>query len=511
MSSFGEIASGSKGYSAWALDVEHALGDGNPAQGPQYIIFKDGASSYKARSGLTGKIPSWGSDSNACDLINNAIDDLYDTSDADSGNRIGGTIWFAPGYYYIDDTIYIKEDVQLTGGIRGGRESVKILLEDGADCTMIRNPTVTGYPYIYGMAISGLTLDGNRANQTDNTIDGIAIQNPGFLRIENVCVTNIRRNGIRIWGADNAGEHTKILNSLIYNCGVAGVVDGDGVKVEYYQYDVDIENCKIHHCEGNGIRHDTGGWITGNSIWHNTERGIMVGEGGGTGLYHIQDNIVDNNKLSAIYLYNTCLDSVITGNTMAAGATCTRYGIYLRDCNNIILKNNIARDRQDTPTQTVGFYIDTGCSKITMKGNRAYGNTADQYRFYSGTDSEWDGHKGCPNTLDLSGAAVSNEFIMHTQQDLYVTMVTILYAEASSADAGVTISIGSMPGHSPTYLYTGTSEVSKALWYTKKLIGTDLANHTVAAGDTIVCSTAGGKVGTGAVRFIVDYLTGLTI
>ena len=102
--------------------------------------------------------------------------------------------------------------------------------------------------------------------------------------------------------------------------------------------------------------------------------------------------------------------------------------------------------------------------------------------------------------MDLSGGAVSNVIILHTSRACTLLKAIILYTEASSADAGVTITIGKEA--SSAYYYTGASEVSKALWY--ELDVTLLATD-IAAGDTVICGCAGGKTGTGEVLPVIEY------
>ena len=102
--------------------------------------------------------------------------------------------------------------------------------------------------------------------------------------------------------------------------------------------------------------------------------------------------------------------------------------------------------------------------------------------------------------LDLSGSAQADVPILHTSVTATLINATLLYTEASSGDAGVVVTIGKETDDN--YYYTGTSEVSKALWYEKDvtLLATD-----VAAGDTVVCGNAGGKSGTGEILVCIEY------
>lgn len=102
--------------------------------------------------------------------------------------------------------------------------------------------------------------------------------------------------------------------------------------------------------------------------------------------------------------------------------------------------------------------------------------------------------------IDLSGAAVSNIPILHTSGNLTLLKAIILYTEASSIDAGVTIEIGKESD--PDYYYTGASEISKALWYELDIT---LLKNDIAVGDTVICGCAGSKTGTGEVLVCIEY------
>ncbi len=104
--------------------------------------------------------------------------------------------------------------------------------------------------------------------------------------------------------------------------------------------------------------------------------------------------------------------------------------------------------------------------------------------------------------MDLSGAAVVDERILHTGVALQMLNAYLLYIEASSSDAGSVVTIGKETDND--YYYTGTTEVSKAAWYE---LDVTLLNTDIAAGDTVVCGSAGGKTGTGTIIVVVEYAT----
>ena len=102
--------------------------------------------------------------------------------------------------------------------------------------------------------------------------------------------------------------------------------------------------------------------------------------------------------------------------------------------------------------------------------------------------------------LDLSGAAQTDVVILHTVVACTLLKAILLYTEASSADAGVTVTIGKEA--TAAYYYTGTSETTQALWYEKDVT---LLQTAIAAGDTVICGNAGSKTGTGEILVTIEY------
>src|SRR3990167_2680077 len=103
-------------------------------------------------------------------------------------------------------------------------------------------------------------------------------------------------------------------------------------------------------------------------------------------------------------------------------------------------------------------------------------------------------------SADLSGAAVTLVCLHTGGRKVEIINAYLLYTEASSADAGITVQIGK---ESDTdYYYTGTSEVSKAQWYEKEVV---LLKRDLDIGDTILFTSAGSKVGTGEIMLIIEY------
>jgi len=102
-------------------------------------------------------------------------------------------------------------------------------------------------------------------------------------------------------------------------------------------------------------------------------------------------------------------------------------------------------------------------------------------------------------SVDLSGSATTLVCV-HAEQFIRILKAYLLYTEASSADAGITIEVGKETDRD--YYYTGTTEVSKAIWYTEEIT---LLKNDVTTGDTVTFYSAGGKTGTGEIMLVIEY------
>jgi len=100
---------------------------------------------------------------------------------------------------------------------------------------------------------------------------------------------------------------------------------------------------------------------------------------------------------------------------------------------------------------------------------------------------------------DLSGGATTL-VCLHTELDAELVRAFLLYTEASSADGGVGIRVGKESDND--YYFSGTSEASKAQWYTKELT---LLKKDITKGDTVTLYSAGSKSGTGEVILVIEY------
>jgi len=110
-------------------------------------------------------------------------------------------------------------------------------------------------------------------------------------------------------------------------------------------------------------------------------------------------------------------------------------------------------------------------------------------------------HAKAMAAMDLSGAAVVDNVILHVESARTLVKAVPLYTEASSTHTGVTLTLGKETD--ADYYYTGASTASAAMWAGTPvtLLATD-----IAAGDTVICGSAGSKTGAGEVLWCIEYI-----
>lgn len=109
--------------------------------------------------------------------------------------------------------------------------------------------------------------------------------------------------------------------------------------------------------------------------------------------------------------------------------------------------------------------------------------------------------------IDLSGSAAL-DIVFVADQAYTIKSAKLAYVEASSADAGIALTVGKLivgTDDADYFVTASTTEVSKEAGYIKALT---LAQTAVAAGDIITLTSPGGKTGTGNVVLVLELIRG---
>jgi hypothetical protein len=191
------------------------------------------------------------------DILQDAVDTMH--------TRGGGIVYVPAGDYRMSTGITLKANVWLRGAGRG----VTILrLLDDADSSVVAFEQDTN-----NMAITDLTIDGNRWEQIDG-VHGIRMHGNGYARIERVEIKEFRHYGIGVGYTLSTQvpiSHCLIQNVEIHDGGHDS--QGDGVDAKRTEY-CTFNHIYVHDIEGNGLD------IRGNFT---RSTNIYVADVGGTG------------------------------------------------------------------------------------------------------------------------------------------------------------------------------------------------------------------------------------
>ena len=280
----------------------------------------------------------------------------------------GGRVVLLEGTYIID------------GGITG--DSVDIIEGNGMENTTIKvkdgyNTDVT---VLSGIGeVKNLEVDGNKANQTSGTMNGISAK-----RVMNCRVKQMKGGyGIKIT--------EKALQNVVEYC------DGKGIQTDGTGFIV-ISGNEISYCDYGIYGGNSKGVVSNNKCDYNSNHGIRFDGGrivclgnwllynGGDGIYHASgdyctfaDNIIENNDKHGIEL-NVTDNSIISSNTFHANgqdADDTYHDIYLRegafaDTKYVVVVGNNIEELSTTKTK-YGIYEEGNAGPTVIVGNLILG------------------------------------------------------------------------------------------------------------------------------------------
>jgi hypothetical protein len=472
-----------------------------------YTIWLDGAT-YRAESNIDGGTDYSGT--NPTTVVQQAI-------------NIGGDVAFR-GTITFPSVLTLHNNLILSGE---GIGATTLKLANSANCILIDEPTARS-----NITFRNLTFDFNGLNQTDgaNREDrcGIRLHDMTNLRFENVQLKNTRSgaatilrrcqpvflNSCHYLDNEAAGSIHICDHSYMEEC--VNVNIANGVYDDCTDVGTAFDNCqgvsiaathyKDCYCGGftwwnrdDDMIYPHGLTVEGSYIDAlNAEKCFYTGHAGTETLRPEDVDIIGCHMKGGTVMTGDFSDLVkgkIIGGSMKSG---TSLALNVHNVDGLVL------DGVEISDVTTG--IDFSAATIQfVRINRCNFRTVTTILDHISNVSNMtlDGTARTVDTVDLSVGSAVTHTVFHTEEPCFLARATLLYTEASSADAGITLEIGKESDSD--YYYTGTTETNKALWYSKNLT---LLKNDITAGDTVTLYNPGGKTGTGNVMLILDYLTG---
>lgn len=291
--------------------------------------------------------------------INNAIT---------AAGAAGGNIVFVPEGTYIVQDITMRSNVILRGA---GRGSI-LKLKDNTTADVIKSPAINPSTVISYAGVEDLTIDGNKANQSDG-VDlqqyGLALNGAADSWARNVWVHDTQRSGIYL-----AGERLTVEDCQVEAIGKVGaggsIIGRSGIVCSNFTGftagGMIVRNNRVLDCLEHGIKlypGNDGSVVEGNYVLTAEERGIYI-QGGN--YVTVTGNTVNGAAVVGIFIGdgtdagvgNAVGDNTINGITGSGahgilcwnqfggqvtgnGVTnCTGNGIYLLSCPGFTLTGN---------------------------------------------------------------------------------------------------------------------------------------------------------------------------
>jgi len=313
-----------------------------------------------------------------------------------------------------------------------------------------------------------------------NSASGIVLNGARFCKVIGCYVYNISTGaGIGTTDTKSVGnDHIEISGNIVDTMTALGGISCAGVVAAHSMY-FNIKGNIIYNTYGSGIdiTYCDDSCVNDNIIQYiRTEAIKVVNSTRVNVLDNVGRDIVGTGARAAIR-FDTVTYSRVEGNNFSDLNWLAMTALFEEiagACDYNVVKNNTVQNCTQAPIVVLGTHDITDRSPISIK-------------------------------LDLSGAATDIEVYFADTVGCLVGY-TVVYTEASSADAGVDIRVGryqSGVALDDDYFDLSTSEVSKNLGYSKTFVSADLTNAQISAGDTITVGTAGGKAGTGEVMIVL--------
>lgn len=301
-----------------------------------------GASSAVASNSPDGADYVNSSATSAQTIINSALSAVSST---------GGSVYLMEGTYIIDGSITVPNNVTLIGSGSGTVIKLKNGINANIDA-ITATDTTTGT----GVTVTNLRIDGNKANNSSGTQNGIYFYNMGGgfggsarqgTKINTVWISQLRNYGILLENSYNSivsGSHVNASSMGLYiKNGAYMTISGNL-----------LQGNTIRGIYASPINQST---ITGNTMESNSQYGLAI-DGtsanntitgntitttgtGGLFLSTASDNTISGNRFrnsggattnQAIILSNTSTGNTITGNAVTdLSATTTNYAIDIQD------------------------------------------------------------------------------------------------------------------------------------------------------------------------------------
>ncbi|MDL2342274.1 MAG: right-handed parallel beta-helix repeat-containing protein [Patescibacteria group bacterium] len=303
----------------------------------------------------------------------------------------GGSVYLAEGTYTVSAAISIPNNTTLFGA--GAGTLITIPNAQNGSYNLIENTDQSTGTRAF---VHDLQIDGNKANQTSGSMNGIYFigmgSGSGTSAVEGTKITNVIVR--KVFGGKGIGFSGSSNGTITGN-----TVDGNSIGI--YTTNSNYNTFAGNMTQGNslyGIWLVNGGnsTITGNTVQANTSHGIYITSSNGN---TIGGNTIFANGGQGVFV-TSANNTTITGNTSSAN----NYGFYVSTSSNITITGNSAL------ANNINGIILANSVYVTITGNSVQNNASTGIYLTTASNNT----VGSNNLYNNGGATLNNSIYLDT-------------------------------------------------------------------------------------------------
>ena len=288
----------------------------------------------------------------------------------------GGQLYFPAATYMVSTAVLVRDSIEYFGD---GKNSIIKARSNSLDNVIHTSGESEYASYVYGATIRDLTIDGNSANVSYNTLNagdpndafqnGLRLQRARNFKVERVYFQNIVFNGLSIYFDSQFGTVRDCYFSTIGKTGtLPAAYSYNAIFLEYATRFVSVENNYINGTRQAGIlvQNSSDGYcsdirLAGNRIYNCVNQGIWC-----RGVTGATFTFMENFEISG---------NTLQFNSLTASEPAIRFDLATAvPWRSIQIVNNIIKDNGNA-----GINMGTGLGtypRVLIQGNTIVDNTA---------------------------------------------------------------------------------------------------------------------------------------
>lgn len=362
----------------------------------------------KLKPHVREQLQEWVEDGTLADIINEEVFQDLNNLINEKGHSIlkfgNDDVAFQTAFNTLPEgsKIHVPAGTYIFNALVTSTRKIHVQFEKGAVIKLApnKNHGLLKFDGIDGLVIKGLTVNGDKANQTASSGQAVQIAYCKNVLVEDADISYHWGNGLFV----NNSERVQVVrgkfydntttNGVFQDCTHSQMVgcyswgsNGFGLQMKYQCRNCDFIGCHSFNNKREGFNIIDGVKylnVMGCHSYGNGDGGFVFGEDFGQGLpsnISVESCFAYENKYDGINLNNPYMENFrivnneCFNNNDSSGADAShRHGIFISNYSkNILIQNNRCYDNQTTKTQEYGIFLGAG-TEVTIGTNDLEGN-----------------------------------------------------------------------------------------------------------------------------------------